>query len=427
MTEAPEAQWERLQETVTKIKSETGRVIVGQEEIVEQLLTSLLCKGHCLLVGVPGLAKTLLVATLGKILGLKFQRIQFTPDLMPTDIVGSEILQDHGTGERSFDFVPGPIFANLLLADEINRTPPKTQAALLEAMQEKQVTVNGQTRILEEPFVVFATQNPIEHEGTYPLPEAQLDRFFFQLNIGYPSMDDEAEIVRRMVGHAAPESSALLDAEKVKELQSAAVDVPLPESVISTILKLGHATRPDSEYATEDVKNYVGYGAGPRASQCLAKAARALALLRGKPSASDEEVKAVALPVLRHRVIGQLQRNRRRHHHGPDHRQAREFTLTASMPRYLDPADVRRLKNYEFGAKAMVEGYLSGRHRFNQRGSSIEFHEFRAYTPGDDLARVDWRVFARNDKMFLRTLEQETNLECHVFLDCSTARLRWVS
>ena len=303
MTEEPAAQWQRLQETVAKIRSETARAIVGQDEIVEQLLTSLLCKGHCLLVGVPGLAKTLLISTLGRILGLKFQRIQFTPDLMPTDIVGSEILQNTASGERSFQFIPGPVFANLILADEINRTPPKTQAALLEAMQEKQVTVNGQTRRLEEPFIVFATQNPIEHEGTYPLPEAQLDRFFFQLNIGYPSIEQEGEIVRRTTGHAADQPATLLDAAKVMELQEAAIDVPLPESVIQIILKLVHSTRPDSEHATADVKNYVAYGAGPRASQCLARAARALALVRGQSSASPDEVRAVALPVLRHRVI----------------------------------------------------------------------------------------------------------------------------
>jgi MoxR-like ATPase len=303
MTEQPAAQWERLQETVANIRKEAARAIVGQDEIVEQLLTSLICKGHCLLVGVPGLAKTLLVSTLGRILGLKFQRIQFTPDLMPTDIVGSEILQTTAAGERNFQFVPGPVFANLILADEINRTPPKTQAALLEAMQEKQVTVNGQTRRLEEPFIVFATQNPIEHEGTYPLPEAQLDRFFFQLNIGYPSLDEEAEIVRRTTGHKLDQPATLLDAPKVLELQDASIDVPLPESVIQTILKLVHSTRPDSEHATPDVKNYVSYGAGPRASQCLARAARALALLRGQPAASTAEVRAVALPVLRHRVI----------------------------------------------------------------------------------------------------------------------------
>lgn len=303
MTELPAAQWDRLQETVSKIRRETARVIVGQDEIVEQLLTSLLCKGHCLLVGVPGLAKTLLVSTLGRILGLKFQRIQFTPDLMPTDIVGSEILQNAANGDRAFQFIPGPIFANLILADEINRTPPKTQAALLEAMQEKQVTVNGQTRRLEEPFIVFATQNPIEHEGTYPLPEAQLDRFFFQLNIGYPSIWEEAEIIRRTTGHASPRPDTLLNAAMVLELQEATVDVPLPDSVIQSILKLVHSTRPDSEHATADVKNYVAYGAGPRASQCLARAARALAMLRGNSAASPDEVRAVALPVLRHRVI----------------------------------------------------------------------------------------------------------------------------
>ena len=192
MTQDPAAHWQHIQQRAAAIRTETARVIVGQDEIVEQLLTALLCKGHCLLVGVPGLAKTLLVSTLGRILGLKFQRIQFTPDLMPTDIVGSEILQTAGDGSREFQFAPGPIFANLILADEINRTPPKTQAALLEAMQEKQVTVAGHTRRLEEPFIVFATQNPIEHEGTYPLPEAQLDRFFFELRIGYPSIDEEA-------------------------------------------------------------------------------------------------------------------------------------------------------------------------------------------------------------------------------------------
>jgi MoxR-like ATPase len=299
----PAARWEEVQARAAAIRRETARVIVGQDEIVEQLLTSLLCKGHCLLVGVPGLAKTLLVSTLGRILGLKFQRIQFTPDLMPSDIVGSEILQTADDGSREFKFAPGPIFTNLLLADEINRTPPKTQAALLEAMQEKQVTVNGITRRLEEPFTVFATQNPIEHEGTYPLPEAQLDRFFFELRIGYPTIAEEEEIVMRTTGRGMPEPQTLLDAAGVLDLQDATHDIPLPDSVVKAILKLVHSTRPDSEHATPDVKNYVSYGAGPRASQCLARAARALALLRGQSSASPDEVRAVALPVLRHRII----------------------------------------------------------------------------------------------------------------------------
>ncbi len=195
-------QWEGVLRQVARIREETARVIVGQDAAVEQMLTALLCRGHCLLVGVPGLAKTLLVSTLGKILGLKFQRIQFTPDLMPTDILGSEVLQESAGGGRSFHFVPGPIFANLFLADEINRTPPKTQAALLEAMQEKQVTVAGHTRPLEEPFLVFATRNPIEHEGTYPLPEAQLDRFFFEIQLDYPSLAEEAEVLARTTGPA---------------------------------------------------------------------------------------------------------------------------------------------------------------------------------------------------------------------------------
>ena len=295
--------WKAIQETVEKVRAETARVIVGQDEIVEQMLVSLLCRGHCLLVGVPGLAKTLLVSTLGRILGLKFQRIQFTPDLMPADIIGSEILQSGRDGSRRFEFAAGPIFANLILADEINRTPPKTQAALLEAMQEKQVTVAGQTRALEEPFIVFATQNPIEHEGTYPLPEAQLDRFFFDLRIGYPSIKEEEEIVHRTTGRTEPELDAVLDGESLIKLQDAVLDVPLPQNVVDCLLDLVNRTRPESDLSGEYVKNYVSFGAGPRASQCLARAARGLALLRGEPSASVQEIRDLAMPVLRHRII----------------------------------------------------------------------------------------------------------------------------
>ncbi|GAA5481090.1 AAA family ATPase [Haloferula sargassicola] len=302
-TENPAAQWQDVQDRVAAIRQETARVIVGQDVIVEHLLTALLCKGHCLLVGVPGLAKTLLISTLGRILGLKFRRIQFTPDLMPTDIVGSEILHQGEDGSRQFRFAAGPIFANLILADEINRTPPKTQAALLEAMQEKQVTVGGETRPLEEPFTVFATQNPIEHEGTYPLPEAQLDRFFFELRIDYPSLAEEQEIVARTTGRGTPQASTLLDAAGVLALQDATTEVPLPDSVVQSILQLVHSTRPGSELADKEVNHYVAFGAGPRASQCLARAARALALLRGQPAASIQEVRDLALPVLRHRVI----------------------------------------------------------------------------------------------------------------------------
>ncbi|MAS95425.1 MAG: AAA family ATPase [Verrucomicrobiales bacterium] len=302
-TKTSEAVWKEVRDKVEELKSETARVIVGQDEIVEQMLVSLLCRGHCLVIGVPGLAKTLLVSTLGKILGLKFNRIQFTPDLMPTDIVGSEILQDTEAGKREFEYIEGPIFANLILADEINRTPPKTQAALLEAMQEKQVTVAGKSRRLEEPFIVYATQNPIEHEGTYPLPEAQLDRFFFNLLIDYPSIEEEEQIVRLTTARDSPTAKSVLTPEEVIQLQDATIDVPVPDHVLKYILKLTHSSRPGSEFASDYVNEYVAYGAGPRASQNLTKAARALALLRGNPTASVEEVKDLARPVLRHRVI----------------------------------------------------------------------------------------------------------------------------
>jgi MoxR-like ATPase len=299
----PAQLWEQTRRRVQSIREQTARVIVGQDGVVELMLTALLCKGHCLIVGVPGLAKTLLVSTLGRILGLKFHRIQFTPDLMPTDIVGSEILQTMDDGSRRFEFAPGPIFANLILADEINRTPPKTQAALLEAMQEKQVTVAGQTRRLQEPFLVFATQNPIEHEGTYPLPEAQLDRFFFELLVDYPSMEDELAIIDRTTGAASPEADAVLDIESLLQLQSTVHDVPLPENVKRAVLNLTHRSRPQGTLADEYIKKYVSWGGGPRASQTMVRAAKALALLRGREAASLEEVKAVAPSVLRHRII----------------------------------------------------------------------------------------------------------------------------
>ncbi|MEM1442271.1 MAG: MoxR family ATPase [Verrucomicrobiota bacterium] len=302
-SESSEEAWQKVRDKINHLKEETARVIVGQDEIVEQMLVSLLCRGHCLVIGVPGLAKTLLVSTLGKILGLEFNRIQFTPDLMPTDIVGSEILQTTSDGSRSFEYIEGPIFANLILADEINRTPPKTQAALLEAMQEKQVTVAGKCRKLDEPFIVYATQNPIEHEGTYPLPEAQLDRFFFNLLIDYPSMDEEEQIVRLTTHREAPEAEAVLSPEEVIQLQEATVDVPVPDHVLRYILKLNHASRPASETAPDFIREYVSFGAGPRASQNLTTAARALALLRGEPNASVEEVRDLAKPVLRHRII----------------------------------------------------------------------------------------------------------------------------
>ena len=297
------AAWKNVQEQIAHLKREMATVIVGQDEIVELMLVSLLCRGHCLIVGVPGLAKTLLVSTLGHILGLSFHRIQFTPDLMPMDILGSEILQDAAGGKRTFEFAPGPIFANLILADEINRTPPKTQAALLEAMQERQVTIGGKTVALPDPFVVYATQNPIEHEGTYPLPEAQLDRFFFNLKIDYPSVAQEIEIVNRTTARLGAPPAVLLDAERIRELQAAIYEVPIPEHVVAAIVDLVHRTRPSDPLGDEYIRNYVEWGAGPRAAQYLTLAAKALAVLRGNPAASEEEVRAVARPILRHRII----------------------------------------------------------------------------------------------------------------------------
>lgn len=299
----PSSDWDQIRASVAAIREEASKVIVGQTDVVDQMLVSLLCRGHCLIVGVPGLAKTLLVGTLGRILGLDFKRIQFTPDLMPPDILGSEILQTSSDGSRSFEYVPGPIFTHLLLADEINRTPPKTQAALLEAMQEKQVTVAGNTRRLAEPFIVYATQNPLEHEGTYPLPEAQLDRFLFQILIKYPSPQEEVEILRRTGGLTMPEPQVLLDAEQVIALQNAVVEIPVPDHVYEAIVRLVQSTRPDSDSAPEYIKSYLAWGAGPRASQCLLWASRALALLRGQTSVSLEEVREVMFPVLRHRLI----------------------------------------------------------------------------------------------------------------------------
>jgi MoxR-like ATPase len=294
--------WTELQNQVAKLKQEIAKAVVGQHATVELMLAALFSRGHCLIVGVPGLGKTLLVRTFGRVLGLSFNRIQFTPDLMPTDIVGSEILQASDAGVRRFEFSEGPIFANLLLADEINRTPPKTQSALLEAMQEKQVTVAGVTRTLQEPFIVYATQNPIEHEGTYPLPEAQLDRFFFHINVDYPAIEEEKAILR-LSPTAGSEPEKVVTREQVMELQEAVLEIPLPGHVIDFILQLVHSSRPQSHLADDYVKRYVSWGAGPRASQTLSLAARALALLRGRTSASVQEVRDAALPVLRHRVI----------------------------------------------------------------------------------------------------------------------------
>jgi MoxR-like ATPase len=298
---------ELLDELARAHKSLTAQIarrIVGQREVVDNLVGALLAGGHALLVGVPGLAKTLLVQTVSQALDLSFSRVQFTPDLMPSDITGTELLEeDHSTGRRIFKFVQGPVFANVVLADEINRAPPKTQAALLQAMQEHAVTTAGQTRALPEPFFVLATQNPIEQEGTYPLPEAQLDRFMFELRVGYPSRVEEEEIVTSTTGDAAAQITPVVNAARLVELQHLVRRIPAPPSLVKFAVSLARATRPEAEESTAEISMYVNYGAGPRASQFLVLGAKARAAMDGRPIADLDDVRSVALAVLRHRLV----------------------------------------------------------------------------------------------------------------------------
>ena len=281
------------------LKREIGKVIIGQNEVIHDTILSIFCQGHVLLVGVPGLAKTLLINTIGQALGLTFNRIQFTPDLMPSDIVGTEILDE----SRQFKFVKGPVFANIILADEINRTPPKTQAALLEAMQEKNVTVSGKTYKLSEPFFVLATQNPIEQEGTYPLPEAQLDRFMFNLMLDYPSYEEEIAVVKNTTAAINNKVEAMMSADEILYFQQLVRRVPVPDNVYEYAVNLVSKTRPNTERAHEWANKYLSWGAGPRASQYLIIGAKANALMSGKYSPDIEDVKKVAVPVLRHRLV----------------------------------------------------------------------------------------------------------------------------
>lgn len=286
------------------IKQEIHKVVIGQEDTIDLLLISLFSKGHCVLVGVPGLAKTLLIRTLADTLGLTFNRIQFTPDLMPGDITGTEIIEeDRESGKKEFKFIKGPIFANIVLADEINRTPPKTQAALLEGMQEYHVTAAGQQYDLDTPFFVLATQNPIEQEGTYPLPEAQLDRFMFNVWVDYPSFNEEKEIVNKTTSHHKVHLSSKIDKEKIEELQDLVRKVPVPDSVLDYAVKLVSATRPKLESSPDFVKKYLSWGAGPRASQYLILGGKARALSQGRFNVSMEDINALAVPVLRHRIV----------------------------------------------------------------------------------------------------------------------------
>ena len=288
----------------TKLMDAIATQIVGQRKVVELMLTGLLANGHCLFVGVPGLGKTLLVRTVAQALALEFKRIQFTPDLMPSDITGTEIIdQDEHTGKREFRFMQGPIFTNLLLADEINRTPPKTQAALLQAMQERFVTAGGENRGLADPFLVFATQNPIEQEGTYPLPEAQLDRFMLMIEVGYPTEEEEISIVNLTTGATTPKISSVLTKEEILQAQDLVRHMPVAKNVVEYAVSLVRKTRPDSSSAPQNIRDYVSFGAGPRASQNLILAGKANALLNGRSSVERSDIRSLVIPVLRHRLV----------------------------------------------------------------------------------------------------------------------------
>ncbi len=294
---------QNFSQSIQAVKKEIGKVIIGQEETIEQLLIALFARGHCLLIGVPGLAKTLLISTLSQALDLKFSRIQFTPDLMPGDITGTEVIEDNiSTGQKQFRFVKGPVFANIILADEINRTPPKTQSALLEAMQEHKVTAAGTTYTLEEPFFVLATQNPIEQEGTYPLPEAQLDRFMFNIWLDYPSTIEEKEIVKTTTAEYSPDVKKILNAKEIIEFQDLIRRVPVADNVIDFAVNFVRSTRPGNG-SQQIIKDYLSYGGGPRASQYLILGAKSRAAMQGRYTPDIDDVRAVASPVLRHRIV----------------------------------------------------------------------------------------------------------------------------
>ena len=441
---------QELNEACRLITEQLGRVIVGQRQVIEELLIAMFSRGHCLLVGVPGLAKTLMIRTLADALALHFSRIQFTPDLMPADITGTEVIQeDKLSGSRGFKFLKGPIFANVILADEINRTPPKTQSALLEAMQEYQITAGGTRHRLAEPFFVLATQNPIEHEGTYPLPEAQLDRFMFHILVDYPSEDEEFRIVRQTTADLETHVAPTLSGEQILALQKIVRRVPVADHVIHYALDLVRRTRASAADAPDFIRSYVQWGAGPRASQYLILGAKARAVLQGRYYANCEDVRAVACPVLRHRILtnfnaeaegiktdeivrrliatttsaatGRTACSRRaRRSEGI----ANLFPMRGNLCRppphqYLDPAILARLQGLAAPARLVVEGYVAGVHRSPFHGFSIEFAEHREYTPGDDLRYLDWKVLARSDKYCLKQFEEETNLVCNLLLDTS--------
>ena len=422
---------ERVTEGRERILAELRKVIVGQDEVVEQVLIALFTGGHCLITGVPGLAKTLLIKTLADILDLDFKRIQFTPDLMPSDITGTEIL-DEEQGSRRLRFVKGPIFAQIILADEINRTPPKTQAALLEAMQESHVTAAGRTYPLDQPFFVLATQNPIELEGTYPLPEAQLDRFMFNVVISYLSEDDEVFVVTQTTGTKRPTPARVLSGPDILQFQELSRQVVIAEEIARYTVRLVDRSRPGRPGAPEFVEKWVKWGAGLRGSQALVRGAKARALMHGRYHVSIKDIQALAKPILRHRIMTNFYAESERVNsdtiidrlleevpvpksgHVAMHPGARER-------QFLDPAVVARLGTLELKARTIVEGLLSGLHRSPFKGFSVEFAEYRQYIPGDDLATIDWKVYARSDRHYVKKFEEETNLDCHIMLDVSAS------
>ncbi len=446
-----------LNEAYRLITDQLGRVIVGQQQVIEELLVAMFARGHCLLVGVPGLAKTLMIRTLADTLSLEFRRIQFTPDLMPADITGTEVIQeDRNLGLRELRFLKGPIFGNVILADEINRTPPKTQAALLEAMQEYQITVGGQRHPLSQPFFVLATQNPIEHEGTYPLPEAQLDRFMFNTYVDYPAEEEEFDIVRRTTADVTAAATPTLSGEKILQLQKIVRRVPVADHVVRYAMKLARLTRPQAgrRAAVHSRLCELGRGAAGKpisgvGGEGPGRAARPfLCRRRRRPRRGLSR----ASPPHRHQFQRRGRGRQAGRRHPPPARRGRRARrrygreAPARVPvgqaavvtrvmrlrfegggrdtmengqRLLDARMLARLQALPLRARWLVEGYVSGVHRSPFHGFSIEFAEHREYAPGDDLRYLDWKVFGRTDKYYLKQFEEETNLVCHLLLDTS--------
>ena len=407
-------------------------MIVGQDEVVDQVLMALFTGGHVLITGVPGLAKTLLIKTIAEILDLSFKRIQFTPDLMPSDITGTEILEEqHGT--RTLRFAHGPIFAQIILADEINRTPPKTQAALLEAMQEYHVTAAGRTYQLDRPFFVLATQNPIELEGTYPLPEAQLDRFMFNIVMTYLPEDDEVRVVTETTGADRPGVSRVLSGPDILEFQQMVRQVIVTDEIARYAVRLVRRVAAGTERHAGVRQQVREVGRRPARVAGDDPRRKARALMNGRHHVSLKDMQALAradsAPPRHHELLRrvgapQLRRHRRAAARDRARAQERHVMAAPTRPselRFLDPAVLARLGTLELKARTVVEGFLTGLHRSPYKGFSVEFAEYRQYMPGDDLSTIDWKVYARSDRYYVKKFEEETNLDCYLLLDVSAS------